>query len=310
MNDLVRNLARSGNRLLQRGLGVHVVRAADDAPNSNSIFEAKPDSANHPRSATAEPGAARDAEHAPFLPRGDKVRGGWSVPTEFAGMFDSAWWKVLAELYARPHAWPGSVSPQTGLLLHALVLNIRPRLIVETGTCHGASTIWMASALAAAGAASGAATGTTGRLHTFDLYQLPEDSKLRNIPLFRNQAQQVRQRIRDAGLSAIATVHEGDSSSGITELAKTERHVEFAYLDGDHSIEGARADFKAIDPLIPPGGYVVLHDVFPHLCGWTGPRQLLDQLSTWTRDTYQMCDLYTAPNNYGVTILRKTHSTG
>src|SRR5262245_13311355 len=68
----------------------------------------------------------------------------WSFP---ATLGDAPWERELRALYADQIAFPASISPQAGLLLHAVVLNLRPRIVVETGTFLGASTLWMASAL-------------------------------------------------------------------------------------------------------------------------------------------------------------------
>jgi hypothetical protein len=50
---------------------------------------------------------------------------------------------------------------------------------------------------------------------------------------------------------------------------------------------------------------VLLHDVFPSECNWTGPRWLVDHIEAVAAGKYQFCDIYTAPLNYGVTLLRR-----
>ncbi len=37
--------------------------------------------------------------------------------------------------------------------------------------------------------------------------------------------------------------------------------VDFLFIDGDHSTEGARADFEEYSPLVRPGGLVAFHDI-------------------------------------------------
>src|SRR3954467_10016563 len=71
---------------------------------------------------------------------------------EFQAFLDASvpWVGALRDLYAWPLSFPASISPEAGLLLHSLVRNIRPRMVVEVGSFIGASTIWMASALEAA----------------------------------------------------------------------------------------------------------------------------------------------------------------
>lgn len=39
---------------------------------------------------------------------------------------------------------------------------------------------------------------------------------------------------------------------------------DFAFIDGDHSFEGVRADWLAWSPLVAPGGVVAFHDTWPN----------------------------------------------
>jgi len=82
------------------------------------------------------------------------------------------WVGVLRDLYAWPLSFPASISPEAGLLLHALVRNIRPRTAVEVGSFIGASTIWMAAALDSAAGDAAHSPIPEGRLggiiHAFD----------------------------------------------------------------------------------------------------------------------------------------------
>lgn len=56
--------------------------------------------------------------------------------------------------------------------------------------------------------------------------------------------------------------------------------VDFAFIDGDHTIPGVTADLEALSPALNPGALVVLHDVFPELCGCDGPAALLARVRT------------------------------
>jgi predicted O-methyltransferase YrrM len=58
-----------------------------------------------------------------------------------------------------------------------------------------------------------------------------------------------------------------NSHSGST-LAKvkaklTGRPLDFLMIDGDHTYDGARADFDMYGPLVRPGGLIALHDIVP-----------------------------------------------
>lgn len=54
---------------------------------------------------------------------------------------------------------------------------------------------------------------------------------------------------------------EGDSKDN-TVMDRVEEPIELLFIDGDHSVEGAMADFCNWIPKVQSGGYVVIHDVF------------------------------------------------
>lgn len=41
------------------------------------------------------------------------------------------------------------------------------------------------------------------------------------------------------------------------------RSLDILYLDGDHSYEGIKSDFRFYSPLVRPGGLIVFHDIVP-----------------------------------------------
>ena len=41
--------------------------------------------------------------------------------------------------------------------------------------------------------------------------------------------------------------------------------IDFLFIDGDHTYEGARADFELYVPLVRSGGIVALHDILEHV---------------------------------------------
>lgn len=241
--------------------------------------------------------ATRSRKATVFFPEGEKRRG-WVFPDDWDGT-ERSWLPVLKTLYTRPASWPASISPEGGSFLYWLVRNVQPRQIVEIGTCVGASTIWMAAAMKAGGG---------GVLHTFDDFQIPQDPRLAAAPLFQDRRNTVEARIRNAGLRDLVRFHVGDSKKQVPlayEELRAGGNVQFAFIDGDHSFEGALGDLLAVEPVLDPGGYVVLHDVFPNVCGVKGPRQLLDELHRLTNVEYRWCEIYTAPRNYGLAVLQR-----
>ncbi len=222
----------------------------------------------------------------------------WNIPQDLRDN-TAPWARALVDLYEEDASWPSSIVPEGGMLLHALVRNIQPRVIVETGTCLGASTIWMAGALRASGGAA---------LHTFDLFRAPPEERLAASPLFQNRRRGVEERLAAAGLADLVHIHEGDSAAQIVAQRDHLRSlggVQLAFIDGDHSPKGALADLQAVEPVLQIGGYVMLHDTFPEVCNHVGPRWLLDNIGGVSRARYQVCDLYTAQTNYGLAIMRR-----
>ena len=47
------------------------------------------------------------------------------------------------------------------------------------------------------------------------------------------------------------------------ERALGGRQADFLFIDGDHSLEGVRADFELYEPLVRDGGLVAFHDIVP-----------------------------------------------
>ncbi|MCC6321454.1 MAG: class I SAM-dependent methyltransferase [Phycisphaerales bacterium] len=227
----------------------------------------------------------------------------WPVPDDLKSN-PEPWARLLCELYARPASWPACVSPETGMLIHAMVRNIAPRVVVETGTCHGASTIWMAAAMPKIKSDG----DPPCQIHTFDNFEPPHAEWLANMPLYRNRLQKVRRRFTRCGFESMIQIHVGDSAEGVIaerESLNRAGGVQLAFIDGDHTPAGVRRDFDAVEPCLNIGGYILLHDVFPDQCNWTGPRWLADNINTIAAGRYESCNIYTAPLNYGVTLLRR-----
>lgn len=221
------------------------------------------------------------------------------------------WLDELRALYASPLAFPSSISPQAGLLLHSLVLNVRPRIAVEVGTFIGSSTLWIASALAETAKAGGAAGGggAGGVLHAFDDFGPVPRAQWRDAEFHGDRKAMVAERVERAGLGAHVRLHAGDSPTMIRAMQQELRAaggVDFALIDGDHTIPGATQDLWAVEPVLNTGGFVVLHDTFPEQCGeHHGPRHILDTINAMAQGLYEKCELYLSPLNYGLGVLRR-----
>jgi predicted O-methyltransferase YrrM len=211
------------------------------------------------------------------------------------------WLQALKEMYAMPIVFPASVSPEAGLMLHGLIRNLRPRVIVEVGTFCSVSTHWMASALHE--------SGGNGVIHAFDDFGPIHKGPWRDAEMLSGRLDWVKDRLAKAGLLDRVIFHPGDSP---TELVKARDElaraggVQFAFIDGDHTTPGALQDLWAVEPVLNTGGYVMLHDTFPEQCGGhEGPRHILDNLNTVGVGLYEACELYLSPLNYGMGLMRR-----
>lgn len=227
---------------------------------------------------------------------------GWPFPAHLDNP-NCKWLQALKHVYAQPITFPASLSPQAGQLLHALVLNTQPRVIVETGMFLGISTIWMAGALEL--------RAGEGMVHSIDDFRPIRKGHWRDeeMPEAGDRERRVRAHIALAGLEHRVCIHPGNSAAGVAALAAALRpqskSVQFAFLDADHTPGGVRAEFEALEPILDTGGYVILHDIYPEICNWRGPRRLLDEVHTFAKGRYEMVDLYLAPANFGMGVMRR-----
>ncbi len=261
-----------------------------------------------------------------FFPRlidFDKHPRAWVFPRHLESS-TSPWVRALRDLYAHPISFPSSMSPEAGLLLHSLIRNIRPRTVVEVGTFVGVSTLWMAAAIEESATDPGRAPIAPGQsdgiIHCFDVFAPVPKAEWRDVELNEDRLEFVRSWLTRAGLAHRAVLHRGNSSAQIRacrdllrgpsiDPANPERHsggVDFALIDGDHTTKGVLRDLEAVEPVINPGGYILLHDTYPEECGdHPGPRHIVDHIATVAQGLYQLCELYTAPLNYGMALLRR-----
>lgn len=56
--------------------------------------------------------------------------------------------------------------------------------------------------------------------------------------------------------------HQAQTLKDVTALFNGQK-IDFAFIDGDHSYEGVKADFLEYGPLVKPGGLIAFHDILP-----------------------------------------------
>ncbi len=230
---------------------------------------------------------------------------------EFPGYLDNPncqWLSALKELYANPITFPASLSPEAGLMLHGLIRNLQPRMIIEVGSFCSVSSHWIASALLENGYEPKGPRPTGAHLQCFDDFGPVHKGPWRDVEMLTGRKEFVTERLTKAGLIDFVTLHPGDSSTRLTEMRDSlarDGGVDFAFIDGDHTLPGVKADFNAVEPVLNTGGFVLLHDTFPDQCSHDGPRQLLDTVHEFAQGRYEVIDLYLSPLNYGLGLMRR-----
>jgi caffeoyl-CoA O-methyltransferase len=139
--------------------------------------------------------------------------------------------KLLDRMDAKGYEF-WSVPRKDGEFLHLMVKAVRARNILEIGTSHGFSAIWMGLALEETG----------GRLTTIEVDEERYDL--------------ARKHINEAGLSQRVQCIKGDAHA---EVTKMEGAFDFIFLDADK--EGQLDYFKKLYPnKLLPGGMLISHN--------------------------------------------------
>jgi predicted O-methyltransferase YrrM len=125
-----------------------------------------------------------------------------------------------------------SVPRKDGEFLHFLVKAIRAKNVLELGTSHGFSAIWM-----------GLALDETG-------------GHLTSVEIDRERYDLARRNVSEAGLSRRITLIRGDAHR---EVVKLEGAFDFVFLDADK--EGQMDYFNKLHPKkLVPGGILAAHN--------------------------------------------------
>ncbi len=139
--------------------------------------------------------------------------------------------QLLDEMDAKGYQF-WSVPRKDGEFLHLLVKATRAKNVLELGTSHGFSAIWMGFGLEETG----------GRLTT--------------IEIDKERYDLARSHVSEAGLSQRVTCIKGDAH---VEVAKLEGPFDFVFMDADK--EGQMDYFKKLFPKkLVPGGILSVHN--------------------------------------------------
>ena len=150
--------------------------------------------------------------------------------------------------------------------LRELAANVKKGVIVEVGAKKGQSAHCMASV-------------ANVPVYSIDLWDLTHQAENRpEIHMAVNNRLAYNKRTR--GLDVIPV--KGLSA----EIGKVwNRKIGLLFIDGDHSYEGARADYRAFAPHILIGGWLVIHDYIPKSKRYAGVERLINEIKDdpqWT----------------------------
>lgn len=143
----------------------------------------------------------------------------------------------------------GGVNPGDRRALYALITALQPLSVLEIGTHIGASTQYIARALA---------RGGNGILTTVDIYDVndPAHGAWRAASL-SHSPQGCAQLLGTAGRVRFVT------APALAHMRGTADRYDFIFLDGDHRAPAVYAELAAALARLNPGGVIVLHDYYP-----------------------------------------------
>jgi predicted O-methyltransferase YrrM len=111
--------------------------------------------------------------------------------------------------------------------------------------------------------------------------------------------------VLSAGLSHRVKFHKMNSLEMGRRFKELILHpIDFLFIDGDHTWEGCTSDFMNFYPYVSPGGYIMLHDIYPEHCGWDGPRYVIDEWLNY-HPNLKLIEIQTSPSNFGMALIRK-----
>lgn len=143
----------------------------------------------------------------------------------------------------------GGVNPGDRRALYTLINALQPQRVLEIGTHIGASTHYIARALA---------RGGDGMLTTVDIADVNDSEHgawkaagLRQTPQASAAA------LGAAGRITFTT------RPAVDYMRETDTRFDFIFLDGDHRAPAVYTELAAALRLLNPGGVIMLHDYYP-----------------------------------------------
>ncbi len=168
-------------------------------------------------------------------------------PPDFDVVIDKAW-GATKEV-------PGFLGENEARLLGLLAACIPARgAIVEIGSFKGRSTVMLALVAAHYG---------LGPVVSIDPHTHNLTTGADNLAL-PSTYEEFKASLAKAGVGQHVEVHKALS----TEVSPDwKRAIRFLWIDGDHTYDGAKADFGGFSPFLASGGVVAFHDALNHFSG-------------------------------------------
>lgn len=145
-----------------------------------------------------------------------------------------------------------SIEPRQNLLeiecLYQEVMHLKPERVLEIGTAKGGTLyLWTQAATPDAVIVSvdlpGGEFGGAYPTCRIPFYES-----------FAREGQKMHLLLADSHLS--------ETYENVARIFSS-RSIDFAFIDGDHTYEGVKADFNQYGPLVRPGGLIAFHDILP-----------------------------------------------
>ncbi len=145
-----------------------------------------------------------------------------------------------------------SIEPRQNLSeiesLYKEVLKIAPERILEIGTAKGGTLyLWTR-------AAKPRATIVSMDLPDGEFGGAYPSCRLPFYKSFARDNQEMHLLLEDS--------HQPETFEKVADIF-ADKPIDFAFIDGDHSYEGVKADFYQYGPMVRPGGLVAFHDILP-----------------------------------------------
>lgn len=175
----------------------------------------------------------------------------------------------------------GWLDPCEGRLLYRLAFEADPAgQIIEIGSWHGKSTIWLAA---------GAQAGRGARVVAIDPHA---GTHLRGVGETTDGI--LRANLARAGVADQVTIVVATSQEAASEWSAP---VSLLWIDGDHEYESVRRDVVLWERHLQPDAVVALHDTFV----WPGPERVVRELLIETGDftSFVYADTTTAARRCG-----------